>query len=65
MGMAFPLGLRLAAGHAAALTPWLWGVNGATSVLAAVLAVAIAFDLVDLDCLLDRCGGLWSGAARL
>ena len=42
MGMAFPLGLRLAAGHAAALTPWLWGVNGATSVLAAVLAVAIA-----------------------
>jgi hypothetical protein len=42
MGMAFPLGMRLAAGRAVALTPWLWGVNGATSVLAAVLSVAIA-----------------------
>ena len=42
MGMAFPLGMRLAAGRATALTPWLWGVNGATSVSAAVLAVAIA-----------------------
>jgi hypothetical protein len=42
MGMAFPLGMRLAGGRAAALTPWLWGVNGATSVLAAVLSVAIA-----------------------
>jgi hypothetical protein len=26
-----------------ALTPWLWGVNGATSVCASVLALAIAF----------------------
>ncbi len=42
MGMAFPLGMRLAAGRATALTPWLWGVNGATSVMAAVLSVAIA-----------------------
>ena len=41
MGMAFPLGMRLAA-ERAALTPWLWGVNGATSVCASVLAVAIA-----------------------
>src|SRR3990172_6397951 len=28
MGMAFPLGMRLASGRAPALTPWLWGVNG-------------------------------------
>ena len=42
MGMAFPLGMRLARTTAAALTPWLWGVNGATSVCASVLAVAIA-----------------------
>jgi hypothetical protein len=41
MGMAFPLGLGLA-GSRAALTPWLWGVNGATSVCASVLAVAIS-----------------------
>ena len=41
MGMAFPLGLSLA-GNRPALTPWLWGVNGATSVCASVLAVAIS-----------------------
>ena len=41
MGMAFPLGLGLARNRPA-LTPWLWGVNGATSVCASVLAVAIA-----------------------
>lgn len=42
MGMAFPLGLRLAAARSNALTPWLWGVNGATSVCGSVLAVVIA-----------------------
>jgi hypothetical protein len=42
MGMAFPLGMRLAARRAAAVAPWLWGINGATSVCASVVAVAIA-----------------------
>lgn len=42
MGMAFPLGMKLASSRAAALTPWLWGVNGAASVLASVLSVCIA-----------------------
>ena len=42
MGMAFPLGMRLASGRAQALTPWLWGINGAASVCASVLAVVIA-----------------------
>ena len=42
MGMAFPLGMRLASFKSAALTPWLWGVNGATSVCASVLGMAIA-----------------------
>jgi hypothetical protein len=42
MGMAFPLGMRLAARRAAALSPWLWGINGATSVCASVVAVVIA-----------------------
>jgi hypothetical protein len=41
MGMAFPLGMKLAAGRVH-LTPWLWGVNGATSVCASVVAVGIA-----------------------
>ena len=42
MGMAFPLGMKLASKKAAALTPWLWGLNGAASVLASVLSVCIA-----------------------
>ncbi len=42
MGMAFPLGMKLAAGRTQALTPWLWGLNGAASVLASVLSVVIA-----------------------
>jgi hypothetical protein len=42
MGLAFPLGMKLAAARAASLTPWLWGINGATSVCASVLAVAIS-----------------------
>ncbi|HSA89999.1 MAG TPA: hypothetical protein VLF42_08900 [Burkholderiales bacterium] len=42
MGTAFPIGMRLALASREALAPWLWGVNGATSVLASVLAVAIS-----------------------
>ena len=42
MGMAFPLGMRVAMASRRELAPWLWGVNGATSVLASVLAVVIA-----------------------
>ncbi|MGH9307781.1 MAG: hypothetical protein ACRD1U_00310, partial [Vicinamibacterales bacterium] len=42
MGMAFPIGMKLAAGSAQPLTPWLWGLNGAASVLASVLSVCIA-----------------------
>jgi hypothetical protein len=42
MGMAFPIGMKLANRRAPALTPWLWGINGALSVLASVLAVVIA-----------------------
>lgn len=42
MGAAFPLGMRLASSRSPALTPWLWGVNGAMSVCASVFAVAIS-----------------------
>jgi len=42
MGMAFPLGMKLASQRFGRLTPWFWGTNGATSVSASVLAVAIA-----------------------
>jgi hypothetical protein len=44
MGMPFPIGLRAATrdANARTTTPWLWGVNGATSVVASVLTVVIA-----------------------
>ncbi len=44
MGMPFPIGMKAASASPAArdLTPWLWGINGATSVLASVLAIVIA-----------------------
>jgi spermidine synthase len=42
MGMAFPLGMKLASTRTRELTPWLWGLNGAASVLASVLSVCIA-----------------------
>ncbi|HEY9850497.1 MAG TPA: hypothetical protein V6D28_13615 [Leptolyngbyaceae cyanobacterium] len=44
MGMAFPLGMRVASTKSGELTPWLWGINGATSVCASVLAVCIALN---------------------
>lgn len=42
MGIAFPIGMKLASEHLRIITPWLWGINGATSVMASVLAVVIA-----------------------
>ena len=42
MGMAFPVGITLAATRWSALTPWFWGLNGAASVLASVLSICIA-----------------------
>jgi hypothetical protein len=41
MGMAFPLGMKAASARSDALTPWLWGLNGATSVMASVVAFLI------------------------
>jgi hypothetical protein len=42
MGMAFPMGLKLVSVNKGVLTPWFWGINGATSVCGSVLAVVIA-----------------------
>ena len=42
LGMPFPLAMKLAAGTDPAMTAWFWGMNGATSVCASVLATAIA-----------------------
>jgi hypothetical protein len=42
MGMAFPIGMGRALRESPSIAPWLWGVNGAASVCASVLAVVIA-----------------------
>jgi hypothetical protein len=41
LGICFPLGVRLLE-PAAGITPWVWGVNGAFSVLASIAGVAIS-----------------------
>jgi predicted membrane-bound spermidine synthase len=42
MGMAFPLGMRMAQIRWSDLAPWFWGINGTTSVFASVVAVAVS-----------------------
>lgn len=42
MGIPFPLGMEKAGRQDPAITPWLFGINGAASVCASVLAVALA-----------------------
>lgn len=45
MGMPFPMGMKFVSADLAPFTPWFWGVNGAMSVCASVLAVVIAMSL--------------------
>ena len=54
MGMAFPLGVKAAAGVRQIL-PWLWGINGAASVLASVAAAVVSLEL-------GITANLWIGA---
>jgi hypothetical protein len=42
LGFAFPTGMRLVEAVDAQPTPWFWGVNGATGVLASVLGVMLS-----------------------
>lgn len=42
MGFGFPLGLRLSKEKAPKLSTWLWGLNGAGSVIGSVLALCIS-----------------------
>jgi hypothetical protein len=42
LGFGFPTGMRLVEAVDSQPTPWFWGVNGATGVLASVLAVVIS-----------------------
>ena len=42
MGMPFPTGIRWAGRRQPTVVPWLWGINGVTSVLGSALATALA-----------------------
>jgi len=42
LGFAFPTGMKLVEAIDAEPTPWFWGINGATGVLASVLAVVVS-----------------------
>ena len=42
MGMPFPGGIQLVESHAPGLIPWVWGINGAASVLASILSMLLA-----------------------
>ena len=53
MGMPFPLGMTIASRNPRAPLAWYWGVNGATSVLASVLAMAFSLYYgITVTCLL-------------
>jgi hypothetical protein len=45
MGMAFPIGMQLAKKTHPSMLAWFWGVNGAASVLASVLAVIVSLTM--------------------
>lgn len=44
LGMAFPIGMKLASKVSTEVTPWLWGINGVMSVLATILSIIIAMN---------------------
>jgi hypothetical protein len=44
MGMAFPLGIRLLDQDGPAMIPWVWGVNGAFSVMGSIIAWGISLN---------------------
>ena len=44
MGMCFPIGIQIARRRSPVLVPWGWGVNGAFSVLAPILAIVLSLN---------------------
>ena len=56
LGMCFPAGVRLLGDRAEELIPWVWAVNGATSVLGSALAMLIAMNRGFSDALLAGFG---------
>ena len=44
MGMAFPLGIRLLEYDGKEMIPWVWGVNGACSVMGSIIAWGLSLN---------------------
>ncbi|MFB0518058.1 MAG: hypothetical protein ACETWC_02115, partial [Acidobacteriota bacterium] len=42
MGMPFPMGIKIIDKKANKMIPWVWGINGSTSVLGSIVAVILA-----------------------
>jgi spermidine synthase len=42
LGFCFPIGMRLVDRHSSRATAWMWGVNGASGVLASIVAVMVS-----------------------
>lgn len=57
MGMPFPTGLRLVSQWGGTAVPWMWGVNGGTTVLGSVLAIVLAIHFSFSTVLLTAAGG--------
>jgi len=57
MGMPFPTGLHLAGRWGESAVPWMWGVNGGTTVLGSVVAIIFAIHLSFTTVLLVAAGG--------
>src|SRR5579864_25260 len=71
MGIGFPLGMSVASERYAALTPWFWGLNGATSVCGSVLAFMVALNTsistsfwTGFVCYAVACGALVTAARK-
>jgi SAM-dependent methyltransferase len=45
MGIPFPKGIEMIGNHELNLIPWVWGINGASSVVASILAVLMALSV--------------------
>jgi hypothetical protein len=68
MGMPFPTGLKLASRWGESAVPWMWGVNGGTTVLGSVVAILIAIHLSFTTVLLIAAAGYavaWFTYARI
>jgi hypothetical protein len=55
MGMPFPLGLSLLAGHSKSQAAWAWGINGSVSVVSTALATIIAVEVGFTAVMLSAC----------